>query len=75
MGLVAGLAWGIWAASLEGFQTSGCPLHLGGLTTPAYIGLYALILNFAGSIVANLAIRVLGMANREDATAAADYFG
>jgi SSS family solute:Na+ symporter len=75
LGLAAGLIWGIWAASLNGFQTSGFPLHMGGLTIPAYIGLYALILNFAVSIAANLFIRVLGMADRQDATVAADYIG
>jgi len=75
LGLAAGLAWGIWAASLTGFQTSGYALHVGGLTIPAYIGLYALILNFAVSIVANLVIRALGMANQGDATVAADYVG
>ncbi|WP_137934072.1 monocarboxylate uptake permease MctP [Mesorhizobium comanense] len=75
LGLAAGLIWGIWAASLTGFQTSGFPLHMGGLTIPAYIGLYALILNFAVSIAANLFIRVLGMADRQDATVAADYIG
>ncbi|MGX7871898.1 hypothetical protein ACVDG5_002400 [Mesorhizobium sp. ORM6] len=75
VGWAAGLAWGIWAASLTGFQTSGYPLHVGGLTIPAYIGLYALILNFAVSIAANLVIRVLGMANPADATVAADYIG
>jgi SSS family solute:Na+ symporter len=75
LGWAAGLVWGIWAASLTGFQTSGYALHVGSLTIPAYIGLYALILNFAVSIVANLVIRVLGMTNREDATVAADYIG
>ncbi|MBN9221634.1 MAG: sodium:solute symporter [Mesorhizobium sp.] len=75
LGLAAGLIWGIWAASLTGFQTSGFPLHIAGLTIPAYIGFYALILNFAVSIAANLFIRVIGVANQRDATVAADYIG
>ncbi|MDE2626568.1 MAG: sodium:solute symporter [Burkholderiales bacterium] len=74
-GWAAGLAWGIWAASLNGFKTSGYALHLGGMVIPAYIGLYALILNFVVAIVATVAIRVAGMANQHDATTAADYAG
>ncbi|WP_298291144.1 monocarboxylate uptake permease MctP [Thiomonas sp.] len=75
LGWAVGLAWGIWAASLNGFKTSGYALHLGTLVIPAYIGLYALILNFVVAIVATVALRLLGMANDQDATVAADYAG
>ena len=75
LGWAAGLIWGIWAASLNGFKTSGYALHLGTMVIPAYIGLYALILNFVVAIVATVALRLLGMANDQDATAAADYAG
>jgi SSS family solute:Na+ symporter len=75
LGWAAGLAWGIWAASLSGFHKSGYALHVGGLVIPAYIGLYALVINFAVAIVATLVISVLGMANKQDATVAADYAG
>ena len=74
-GWAVGLAWGVWAASLNGFKTSGYALHLGTLVIPAYIGLYALILNFVVAIVATVAIRVAGMANDHDATIAVDYAG
>ncbi len=75
LGWAIGLAWGIWAASLSGFHKSGYALHVGGLVIPAYIGLYALALNFAVAIVATLVIGALGMANKKDATVAADYAG
>lgn len=75
LGWAVGLGWGIWAASLNGFKTSGYALHLGSMVIPAYIGLYALILNFVVAVAATLVIRALGMANAPDATMAADYAG
>lgn len=75
LGWAAGLAWGIWAASLTGFKTSGYALHLGGLVIPGYIGLYALLVNCVVAIVANGVIRVLGMTNNRDATLTIDYAG
>jgi SSS family solute:Na+ symporter len=75
LGWAAGLVWGVWAASLSGFKTSGYALHIAGLVIPAYIGLYALVINFAVAIVATLVIGALGMANKQDATVAADYAG
>ncbi len=75
LGWAAGLIWGIWAASLNGFKTSGYALHLAGMVIPAYIGLYAMVLNFVVAIVATLVIRALGMANAPDVTVAADYAG
>lgn len=73
LGWATGLGWGVWAASLTGFHKTAYALHLGGTTIPAYIGLYALILNFAVAVAATLVIRVLGMASLEDATVALDY--
>ena len=75
IGWAAGLAWGIWAASLNGFKTSGYALHIGATVIPGYIGLYALILNGVVAVVATLAIRALGMTNDRDATLAIDYAG
>jgi SSS family solute:Na+ symporter len=75
LGWAAGLGWGIWAASLTGFKTSGYALHLGSWVVPGYIGLYALVLNGAVAVVATLLIRALGMADDRDATLALDYVG
>ena len=73
LGWAVGLVWGVWAASLTGFHRTAYALHLAGMTIPAYIGLYALILNFVVAIAATLLIRSLGMANSVDATVALDY--
>ena len=75
LGWAAGLGWGIWAASLTGFQKSAYPLHLGGTAIPGYIGLYALVLNFAVAAAATLALRALGRAGTQDATRESDYLG
>jgi SSS family solute:Na+ symporter len=75
LGWAAGLVWGVWAASLSGFKASGYGLHIAGMVIPAYIGLYALVINFVVAIVATLVIGALGMANKQDATVAADYAG
>lgn len=75
LGWAAGLAWGIWAASLTGFKTSGYALHIGSLVIPGYIGLYALLVNCVVAIVANVIIRILGMTNNLDATLTIDYAG
>jgi SSS family solute:Na+ symporter len=75
LGWAAGLAWGVWAASLSGFHKSAYALHIAGQVIPAYIGLYAVILNIVVAVVATVLIRVLGMANDQDATTAADYAG
>lgn len=75
LGWAVGLIWGIWAASLSGFKSSGYALHIAGMVIPAYIGLYALVLNIVVAIVATVIIRALGMANSADATVAADYAG
>lgn len=75
LGWAAGLAWGIWAASLTGFKTSGYALHIGSLVIPGYIGLYALLVNCVVAVVANVIIRILGMTNNRDATLTIDYAG
>ncbi|WP_297908389.1 monocarboxylate uptake permease MctP [Thiomonas sp.] len=75
LGWAVGLGWGIWAASLSGFKSSAYALHVAGQIIPAYIGLYAVILNLVVAVVATLVIRALGMANDRDATSAADYVG
>ena len=75
LGWAVGLVWGVWAASLSGFHKSAYALHIAGQVIPAYIGLYAVILNIVVAVVATVLIRVLGMANDQDATTAADYAG
>ncbi len=75
LGWAAGLVWGVWAASLSGFHKSAYALHIAGQVIPAYIGLYALVINLVVAIVATVLIRALGMANERDATTAADYVG
>ena len=75
LGWAGGLAWGIWAASLSGFTKAAYALHLGGYVIPAYIGLYALVINLAIGIVATLVVRALGGAHDRDVTVAADYVG
>ncbi|GEM_PF-6974756 len=45
------------------------------MVIPAYIGLYALIINLVVAILANLVIRKLGVSNNADATVASDYAG
>ena len=75
LGWAVGLGWGIWAVSLTDFQKSVYALHFDGVVIPAYIGLYALIVNFVVSIVATFIIRRLGIADDQDATTVADYLG
>ncbi len=75
LGWAVGLCWGIWAASRSGFQQSGYALHLAGFVIPAYIGLYALALNFLVAIAATALLRTLGLADATDATVTADYAG
>ncbi|BAP88049.1 sodium:solute symporter family protein [Burkholderiales bacterium GJ-E10] len=74
-GWAVGLGWGIWAASLTGFRKSGYALHFAGHVIPAYIGLYAVVINLAVAVLATLAIRALGTAQNRDVTTAADYVG
>ncbi len=74
-GWAAGLGWGIWAASLTGFRKSGYALHCAGHVIPAYIGLYAVVINLGVAVLATLAIRALGKAQNRDVTTAADYVG
>ena len=74
-GWAAGLGWGIWAASLTGFRKSGYALHCAGHVIPAYIGLYAVVINLGVAVLATLAIRALGKAHGRDVTTAADYVG
>jgi solute:Na+ symporter, SSS family len=75
LGWAVGLGWGIWAASLNGFKTSGYALHVAGWVLPGYIGIYALVLNGLVAVVATLLVRALGLGHWRDATLAADYVG
>ncbi len=75
LGWAVGLAWGVWAASLSGFHKAGYALHIAGQVIPAYIGLYALVLNLVVAVVATALLRMVGMASQADATSPADYVG
>ncbi len=75
LGLASGLGWGVWAASLSGFTKSAYALHLAGYVIPAYIGVYAVLINLVVATVATMALRAVGAAHDRDVTVAADYVG
>ncbi|MBU6437498.1 MAG: sodium:solute symporter, partial [Betaproteobacteria bacterium] len=45
LGWAVGIGWGTWAAWSLHFAGSVYPLHVGGITVPGYIALYAVVLN------------------------------
>ncbi len=76
----AALLWGWLAGMLAGTSMSFSqgvkptfPLHLGGTTISAYIGLDALIVNVAVSAALTVIFDRIGVARGRDATAEADY--
>lgn len=75
LGWAVGLAWAIWAASLSGFHSSNYALHIGGEVIPAYIGIYALVLNLVVAVLGTVVLRIAGWNGTADATAAVDYVG
>jgi SSS family solute:Na+ symporter len=74
-GWAVGLVFGVWAASLTGFQKAIYAVHLGGTSIPGFIGLYALLLNIAAAAIATLVLRSMNAADTADATTPADYVG
>jgi SSS family solute:Na+ symporter len=74
-GWAVGLVFGVWAASLSGFQKAIYAVHLGGTSIPGFIGLYALLLNIAAAAIATLVLRSMNAADTADATTPADYVG
>ncbi|MBU2790656.1 sodium:solute symporter [Acidithiobacillus caldus] len=75
VGWLVGMGWGIWALSLTGFQKSVYTLHLGNWSIPAYVGIYALLLNLGLAVLVTLGLRLAGRAHRRDATKMPDYLG
>lgn len=75
LGWAVGLGWGIWAASINSFKTSGYALHVAGWVLASYIGIYAMVPNGFIAVVATLLVRALGLGDWRDATLAADYLG
>jgi SSS family solute:Na+ symporter len=75
LGWAVGLVFGVWAASLTGFQKAIYAVHLGGTSIPGFIGLYALLLNMAAAAIATLVLRAMNAADTADATTPADYVG
>ena len=73
IGWFVGMASGTWMAATQSFQSATFPLPLGGLTVPGYAALYALILNFAVSIVLSLVLNPIRAARGTDQTVSADY--
>ena len=73
VGWAAGLFVGTWMAGTTGFQSATFPLTLDGLTVPGYAALYALLLNFAVSIVLSPIFNLLQAARGTDETAPTDY--
>jgi solute:Na+ symporter, SSS family len=72
-GWAAGLACGTAMAASTAFQSAVYPLALDGLTVPGYAALYALILNFAVSVVLSVVLNPVAATVGPDQTVAADY--
>src|ERR1700690_1084294 len=72
-GWATGMTLGTWMARELAFKANVYPLHVGGVVIPGYAALWALIANFAVSIVASAALSGAGVTNGKDATRAQDY--
>jgi SSS family solute:Na+ symporter len=73
MGWAAGLIAGTWMAASLSFQSAVFPLAVDGFTVPGYAALYALVINFAVSIVLSLLFNPIQATRGTDQTSAADY--
>ena len=72
-GWAAGLIAGTWMVASLSFQSAVFPLAVDGLTVPGYAALYALVINFAVSIVLSLLFNPIQATRGTDQTSAADY--
>ena len=73
IGWAAGLIAGTWMAASLSFQSAVFPLAVDGFTVPGYAALYALVINFAVSIVLSLLFNPIQATRGTDQTSAADY--
>jgi SSS family solute:Na+ symporter len=73
LGWLVGMIGGTLMIASLGFKSSTFPLELFGYRLSGYAAVYALLLNFAVSIVATLVVRALGLKSSPDATQPADY--
>lgn len=73
LGWLAGIVSGTWMAATLGFKSSAYPLELFGHTITGYAAFYALILNFAVTIIVTLLARALKLPQSADATSESDY--
>jgi len=73
MGWAAGLIAGTWMAASLSFQSAVFPLAVDGFTVPGYAALYALVINFAVSIVLSLLFNPIQATRGTDQTSVADY--
>jgi solute:Na+ symporter, SSS family len=73
LGWLVGMVGGTLMIASLGFKSSTFPLELFGYRLSGYAAVYALLLNFAVSIVATLVVRALGLKSSPDATQPADY--
>ena len=73
IGWAAGLVAGTWMAASLSFQSAVFPLAVDGFTVPGYAALYALVINFAVSIVLSLLFNPIQATRGTDQTSAADY--
>jgi SSS family solute:Na+ symporter len=72
-GWAAGMAVGTWMAFVLQFKGTVYPLHLAGLTIPAYAAVWALIVNLLVSAAVSYVLRLAGVPMGEDATRPEDY--
>jgi len=73
IGWAAGIVGGTAMAASTKFQSAVFPLAIDGLTIPGYAALYALLLNFAVSIVLSALFNAAKLGLGRDETAAGDY--
>ena len=73
VGWAAGIVAGTAMAASTHFQSAVFPLAIDGFTAPGYAALYALILNFAVSILLSALLNPVPVSRGSDETAAGDY--
>jgi SSS family solute:Na+ symporter len=73
LGWIVGIASGTLMAASLGFKSSTFPLELFGYKLSGYAAIYALLLNFAVSIIGTLVVRMLKLQAAPDATRPGDF--
>jgi len=72
-GWLAGTVGGTWVMAAQQLKSPTYLLHVGGVTIPGYVALYALVLNIVVAAVVTLLCRIAGLRRARDETAAGDY--